>query len=100
MLFECSVNALRRATCCGKISASGCYKTVLILETRFYEAGAAESLELGKTEVGASNRSGPLCKLYGISDFSIGRILQSDFTLGKISASGCYKTVVILETRF
>ena len=34
------------------------YKTVLILETRFCEAGAAESLELGKIAVGSSNRSG------------------------------------------
>jgi len=42
-----------------------CYKTVMILETRFQEAGAAESLEIRKVEVGSSNRSGRLCKLYG-----------------------------------
>ena len=57
----------------GRISASECYKTVLILETRFCEAGAAESLEIGKIEVGSSNRSGRLCKLYGIASNKSGR---------------------------
>ena len=80
---------------------------MLILETRFQEAGDAELLEISKIEVGSSNRSGRLCKLYGAADFSIGRISHSgrfqhraDFALGKISASECYKTVLILDTRF
>ena len=66
----------------GQISASECYKTVLILETRFCEAGAAESLEIGKIEVGSSNRSGRLCKVYGTAYQH-----RTDFTLGQISAS-------------
>ena len=37
---------------------SECVKSVLILETRVQEAGAAESLEIGKSENGASNKSG------------------------------------------
>jgi hypothetical protein len=43
------------------------------LETRFSEAGAAESLEIGKIAVGSSNRSGRLCKLYGIAFNKSGR---------------------------
>ena len=46
---------------------------MLILETRFSEAGAAESLEIGKMEVGSSNRSGRLCKLYGTAFHKSGR---------------------------
>ena len=40
-----------------------CYKTVLILETPVWVAGAAESMKLGKIVIGASNKSGRRCKL-------------------------------------
>ena len=46
---------------------------MLILETRFSEAGTAEWLEIGKMEVGSSNRSGRLCKLYGTAYNKSGR---------------------------
>ena len=38
------------------------YKTVLILVTPFWVAGAAESMEIGKIVIGASNKSGRCCK--------------------------------------
>jgi len=44
------------------VSRSECYKTVLILETPFWVAGAAESMEIGKFVIGASNKSGRRCK--------------------------------------
>ena len=37
---------------------SECVKSELMLESRVQEAGAAESLEIGKSETGASNKSG------------------------------------------
>ena len=40
---------------------SECVKSELILETRVQEAGAAEPLEIGKSETGASNKSGRCC---------------------------------------
>ena len=50
---------------------------MLILETRFQEADAAESLEIGKNEVGSSNRSGRLCKLYETASNKSGRGCKS-----------------------
>ena len=50
-----------------------CSLDASILETRFSEAGAAESLEIGKMAVGSSNRSGRLCKLYGTAFNKSGR---------------------------
>ena len=35
---------------------------MLILETPFWVAGAAESMEIGKIVIGASNKSGRRCK--------------------------------------
>jgi hypothetical protein len=37
------------------------YKTVLILETPFWVAGAAESIKTGIIVIGPSNKSGPHC---------------------------------------
>ena len=45
------------------VSRSECYKTVLILETPFWVAGAVESVKIGITVIGASNKSGRRCKL-------------------------------------
>ena len=59
------------------VSRSECYKTVLILETRFQEANDAESLEIGKIEVGSFNRSGRLCKLYETASNTSGRGCKS-----------------------
>ena len=38
------------------------YKTALILETPFWEAGAAESVRISIIVIGASNKSGRRCK--------------------------------------
>ena len=40
-----------------ELSRSGCYKTVLFLETPFWVAGAAESVKIGRIGIGASNKS-------------------------------------------
>ena len=40
------------------VSTSKWYKTVLILETPFWVACAAESMEIGIIVIGASNKSG------------------------------------------
>ena len=45
------------------LSSFECYKTVLILETLFWVAGAAESKEIGVIVIGASNKSGRHCML-------------------------------------
>ena len=43
------------------VSRSEWYKTALILETPFWVAGAAESMEICKIVIGASNKSGRRC---------------------------------------
>ena len=43
------------------VSTSKWYKTVLILETPFWVACAAESMEIGIIVIGASNKSGRRC---------------------------------------
>ena len=40
------------------VSRSECYKTVLILETPFWVAGAVESMKIDRIVIGASNKSG------------------------------------------
>ena len=55
-------NKSRRRLMYLDVSGFECYKTVLILETPFWVAGAAESMEIGKIVIGASNKSGRRCK--------------------------------------
>ena len=63
---------------------------MLILETPFWLAGAAESMKIGIIVIGASNKSGRRCKLS--DEMNLICLMYLDLT--------CYKTVLILETPF
>ena len=65
LLWVCRSGKVIRSCCGCMLSAlwvlfacSECVKSVLMLETRFSEAGAPEWLKISKIEAGASNKSG------------------------------------------
>ena len=71
-------------------SRSGCYKTVIILATPFWVAGAVQSVKIGIIVIGASNKSGRGCKRS--DEINLIYLMYLDLE--------CWKTVLILETLF